>query len=605
MCGLVGVIVPQDNGFTRDQINILVGSLFINGFRGRDSTGIININTDLAAGYFKTVGDVFDLVHAKGWADMDTEILMHSKAVIGHGRAATRGTINTDNAHPFYVKNKERGGLYLVHNGTLHQNQRLPGFKEADVDSRWMAEKIAELGPEEALSVIDGPIAAMWWNDKTRRMYVFRNYERPLSFAQTPQGLVLINSETAAMMWLKHKYNLGYSLPDVYDFKVNYLYEIDIQKPKEPVIREIPKKPIIHHITHDIRQGWSDADAHDARRRNMYRTRGYTMYDEGCDDEDCAFEDASASMVEQFEKDVQGIHDGKVKKIVFINGNKVTTTEEGTSFTEVKGAYIPDLTMLQVGHNTSILQIHTSNRGKHTMKMLNKGEWRKMLRKLKVDEDKDMRKHVPTIPTALLPVPLIVAPPRNLPGGGWCVPEISPEVGKTIWFRTHTASGENVQHKALCDDWQAQFLKVYWNSRDGTFYPGQEVLVEGHTYSKVGETSCTVDGIILAKNPSPAIDTNFTTTHFGVDEAKKIANFVGVIHTIRILKADEHELTGGIVRFILNNIRSTITLNDEDIHKIHSAGRLGFDEVTEAVKLKTLPMLLKKIEHIQYPANEE
>jgi glucosamine 6-phosphate synthetase-like amidotransferase/phosphosugar isomerase protein len=160
MCGLVGLISRGENGLKVDEWTQMEHSMVFNQMRGDDSTGMLCISNKEKYGLVKAVGGYKALGRHVKFGEFKSFALNHGQIVLGHGRAATRGQVTTDNAHPFIVERPEKNNdLVLMHNGTLEWNQPLGDmWKLSNVDSEWLAMMIAHHGAEKALSEIKGAI---------------------------------------------------------------------------------------------------------------------------------------------------------------------------------------------------------------------------------------------------------------------------------------------------------------------------------------------------------------------------------------------------------------------------------------------------------------
>ncbi len=218
MCGIFGMsgstgTAPQDDKFLRNAT--VAGSV-----RGLDGTGLVMISNEvkspvtfikraMTGGQF--VNDVFDPGYALGNK-------VHS--VIGHNRAATIGKISDETAHPF-----NEGGLIGVHNGTLRGDWAtdLEVSKKCDVDSRGLYRAIAARGIDWTIGKMKGAAALVWCEVESKRVFVYRNSERPLHYVEK-NGKVYYASEAGMLSWLLTK--AGQIALNVLPFKADVLYEI-------------------------------------------------------------------------------------------------------------------------------------------------------------------------------------------------------------------------------------------------------------------------------------------------------------------------------------------------------------------------------------------
>lgn len=145
--------------------------------RGRDSTGVINVNKQQSYGYFKSVGPPTYMFDRRGYSET-IETGTHA-ALIGHCRHKTSGAVSVANAHPFDFEDE---GIIGVHNGTLRNYHHLDGHTYQKVDSEVLYGHLAKNGPEETFNKIEGAWACVWWNDKEETLNFIRNEERPLWF---------------------------------------------------------------------------------------------------------------------------------------------------------------------------------------------------------------------------------------------------------------------------------------------------------------------------------------------------------------------------------------------------------------------------------------
>lgn len=117
-----------------------------------------------------------------------------SKVIAGHVRHATRGELSADNAHPFQTKH-----LIGMHNGTLNgwrywsKNQTDSELLFQDMENRGAEQVISELTPYDAFALV-------WYDTRTRLLYLTRNKERPFHFC--------VNEHRDVMYWASEKWML-------------------------------------------------------------------------------------------------------------------------------------------------------------------------------------------------------------------------------------------------------------------------------------------------------------------------------------------------------------------------------------------------------------
>lgn len=188
MCGIVGYISNNDKLYEGPKHHFMRHALALDTLRGEDSTGLMTFSKRFTLKTLKTTmaGDRF--VHSPeykkkfkpGWAQ------------VGHNRAATRGKVVVDNAHPFTF-----GDVTMVHNGTLwgggHSLETYDA-KIGDVDSMQIAYALSKYPPEKAaevLSQIDGSFALVWSDRRDESINMARNEDRPLHFTFNPNKSIL------------------------------------------------------------------------------------------------------------------------------------------------------------------------------------------------------------------------------------------------------------------------------------------------------------------------------------------------------------------------------------------------------------------------------
>jgi len=179
MCGLVSIIARKAGGFYSRELDLFEQMLMIDSLRGKDSTGVMTTLKNGDVQVVKTATQPFLLFETKQWMDWRSKVIQTGRYVAGHNRAATRGNVVNDNAHPFVEKH-----IILMHNGTISNQEQLAKEK-VEVDSHAICHAMANGTPEEVIPKIWGAFALIWYNTETETLHAVRNDERPLSLITT------------------------------------------------------------------------------------------------------------------------------------------------------------------------------------------------------------------------------------------------------------------------------------------------------------------------------------------------------------------------------------------------------------------------------------
>lgn len=168
--------------------------LFLDTVRGFDSTGVFGVSNNKNVVIHKDAVHGLDFIQTKEFKEFKGEMVATGKFVVGHNRAATRGTITDKNAHPFWTDDK----VVLVQNGTYKGDHK--HLKDTEVDTEAVAHVIAEnASVEEALQKINASYALVWYNTETSTLNLIRNTERPLYLAKF-YGKGLVFASEAVMI---------------------------------------------------------------------------------------------------------------------------------------------------------------------------------------------------------------------------------------------------------------------------------------------------------------------------------------------------------------------------------------------------------------------
>lgn len=200
MCGIIGLISRTPSGLFSKDLELFEQMLVINTIRGKDSTGAFTLFRNKQVRAIKLASHPFHLFRAAEWMTFRQDAINRGRFVIGHNRAATRGGVKNENAHPFVENN-----IILVHNGTLWDDGASVTKQEVEVDSHAIAHALAERDAKEVLPDINGAFALIWYDTKKEKLYATRNKDRPLHILVTEQNFVLSSEHWIAGMPMKRQ----------------------------------------------------------------------------------------------------------------------------------------------------------------------------------------------------------------------------------------------------------------------------------------------------------------------------------------------------------------------------------------------------------------
>lgn len=188
MCGLVGCVgvigFKEKKAFTT--------LLMLDTIRGHDSTGVVFVTAKGDASIVKKVGTPWDLLDSK---EFEIAARGDHRALIGHNRWATKGKVNSRNAHPF-----EHGNIFGAHNGTLHSQANLEDSQRFEVDSENIFYDMSINGADETIPKLNGAYALTWFDEEDQTVNFIRNDKRPLYFTRTTDNKNLFWASEAWML---------------------------------------------------------------------------------------------------------------------------------------------------------------------------------------------------------------------------------------------------------------------------------------------------------------------------------------------------------------------------------------------------------------------
>lgn len=211
MCGIVGVLNGEKTtaGISAT-CKFIEQAATVGVVRGMDSTGMFQIrkNGDTYVHKLAVEGSAYATTRK---AQSLFRMVDESPVTVLHHRAATRGTINLENSHPFEHSDE---GRYLigVHNGSLYGTPSRYDGLDFDVDSDYALYRIFKDG-NDAFRDLNGAFAFVWYQEDGK-VRVVTNGERPFAFGFVKnKNLMLMASEDAMLHWLAARN--GFELEDI------------------------------------------------------------------------------------------------------------------------------------------------------------------------------------------------------------------------------------------------------------------------------------------------------------------------------------------------------------------------------------------------------
>lgn len=530
MCGLVALCTRKDNGFTSEEFEMFEHSMIFNQLRGDDSTGGVAISNKDKWVYLKNVGGYKALSRHVFFDDFKKEILNHGRLVFGHGRAATRGNVTVENAHPFLIQDKDAGtGVIFVHNGTLDTYQPgLEGMYKYSVDSEFLANAIHVHGAEKALSEVEGAVACMWWDIETSTFNFYHNKDRPLFYMVGKNGAFYLNSERWILEYLNWKFKLGAGEKKIYGVAEMKWHSIAVNDEKhgsEYKITDIKKPKRTHYHSETTPARWQYE-----YYKNMY---GYT------DDDDPVV--VTRPAVTAIPPENKKFWDRDIELIEWVNGDKITTYRD-KRITREQNVEPPKkdlIRMYELRHTGNRMCVY-NDEGKdstpiyveETMKDWERKEDSIRLTKLLDEADKECEKED--------------APETDLRS----VPRIK---DKIIRFNTkHPVTKAKVKHRGIIlKNATEPFLEEYMNSIDGHTSVGKkvnlellyaedrDVVINGKKGSIVRVVCCEVK-----PKQDTYIDYEFYSTDKTKQEIEEIKFFSGVVGGLKLSSIAEQKKSG-------------------------------------------------------------
>jgi predicted glutamine amidotransferase len=240
MCGLYAIFDKTGKGLDSTDLTTLQQMGIITQLRGMHSSGLFVVDKESVNGkpiIVKTTGPSCNLEWEKTYENAKNVISTTAVAAVGHGRLATTGKINKQNAHPF---NHDK--ITLVHNGTIRKGLE-EEMKSTDVDSHALTKSISKLGVIDALHQIIGAYAIILHNEEDGNIYIVRNLERSLYYKET-YDRIYVMSEMEALIYLNARLHLWWDKKEPEQFSAEKVYQFDTKSRTLTQENEIVRKVV-------------------------------------------------------------------------------------------------------------------------------------------------------------------------------------------------------------------------------------------------------------------------------------------------------------------------------------------------------------------------
>ena len=253
MCGLVGV---YSSNMMAKHKNVLSAMLYLDTWRGRDSTGVAAIRHNADTAVLKSTVPGYEFVEGP---KLDQHLKLNDFCWIGHNRFGTMGKNIKTNAHPFMIDDDDGGCLIVgAHNGTLKNKHVLTDANKFGTDSEALFNQIAISGLEDAIKMVEGAWALTYYDHNEEELRIIRNKERPLFYAFEEGKKTLF---WASEMWMirvaTSRYDIKLQDDKVFAFAEDTLYRFPAPMKMNEEIGMERKGGIVGKETPTFFQNWN------------------------------------------------------------------------------------------------------------------------------------------------------------------------------------------------------------------------------------------------------------------------------------------------------------------------------------------------------------
>lgn len=237
MCGIVMMLSNDKFKGAAARGKAFTQGIILDTLRGFHSTGLAYVDYDGNAEVYKKPVPGYDFVELKKYQEIIKDPEKYP-IMIAHNRWATKGKINTQNAHPF-----QHDHITGVHNGSLSSWKYLAPNEDFDTDSEHIFHALANNETPNVLSRIDGAAALVWHDATDNTVHVVRNEERPFYIVHIKGRELVFGASELEMLELmcarndleiEESYSVGDKNEFIFDIKNLHSPHIILREMEDP-----------------------------------------------------------------------------------------------------------------------------------------------------------------------------------------------------------------------------------------------------------------------------------------------------------------------------------------------------------------------------------